>query len=1072
MSGDPRLSELLLRWEELREGGSPVSAAELCRDCPELVEPLRQQIQALQAVDAVLNEGAGRPTCSSREPAGPDPGRAEELGRRPPGAAPAGGPDPYATRGTVLPFSPPGPAPPGHRPSVPGYEILEELGRGGMGVVYKARQVSLNRTVALKMILAGAHAGPTELARFRREAEAIARLRHPNLVQVYEVGEYEGRPFFSLEFMEGGTLHARAGGRPQPPAEAAALVETLARAVHAVHRAGIVHRDLKPDNVLLTEDGGVPKVADFGLAKPLGEAGPTLSGSVLGTPSYMAPEQAGGRARDVGPATDVYALGAILYELLTGRPPFLAPTPWDTIRLVVAEEPVPPARLQPRVPADLDTICLKCLEKEPGKRYASALELADDLRRFAAGEPVRARPVRLWERLGKWAARRPAAAALLLVSVLATLLLAAGSLAYSVHLGRALRDARDHAEEGRRRLVRLHVAQGAHALDRGDWLGSLVWFAEALRLDQGDAEREQPHRIRLGAVLRQCPRLVFIGFHAGPVRQAEFSPDGRFLLTAGEDRTARVWEVRTGKAVTSPLRQGGAVLAAAWSPDGRAVVTAGADGMARVWEVSSGRPRFPPLRHDGPVLAASFDRTGESLLTASKDGTASVWDAATGKPRAGPLRHDKAVHRATFSADGKRVVTASADRSARVWDAATGAAVTPRLRHDKAVLWAAFDPAGRRVVTAGADHTARLWDAATGEALPAVLKHRLAVVQASFSPDGRHVLTASDDHTACLWDAGTGQPAVPSFWQESGINVAALSPDGRWVVSAGDDNTACVWEAATGFWLAPLLQHQGSVVGAGFSPDGRWVATASNDGTARVWDVSGQLESVPLGGRDWEDREAPTRWLSPDGRRAVTAEEGYTARVRDAATGEALGPPLRHASSVLHAAFSPDGSRLLTASDDNAARVWDAETGVLLAPLLRHKGSVTFAAFSPDNRLVVAADNEQVARVWDARTGEPLAPPVRFTGAVRGAAFGAGGERVELTGDGRKARSWDLRPDGRPVADFLDLARVLAGGRIDPDRGLLPLELDVWRRAWQRARARHPEDFGPRAPEGRGKATR
>jgi hypothetical protein len=296
--------------------------------------------------------------------------------------------------------------------TLPGYEILGELGRGGMGVVYKARQVQLNRVVALKMILTGAHAGPQDLARFRTEAEAVARLQHPHIIQIYEVGEQRGLPYFSLEFCPGGGLDKKLAGTPLPAAEAAALVEKLARAMQVAHQKGVLHRDLKPANVLLAEDG-TPKVTDFGLAKKLGEAGQTQSGAVMGTPSYMAPEQAAAKAGEVGPATDVYSLGAILYECLTGRPPFKAPTALDTIMQVVSAEPVPPGQLNAKVPRDLETICLKCLQKAPGKRYSSAEAPADDLRRFQAREPIAARPVSVTERAWQWCRRNPAVAGLL-----------------------------------------------------------------------------------------------------------------------------------------------------------------------------------------------------------------------------------------------------------------------------------------------------------------------------------------------------------------------------------------------------------------------------------------------------------------------------------------------------------------------------------------------------------------------------------------------------------------------------------------------------------------------------------
>ncbi len=306
-------------------------------------------------------------------------------------------------------------------PTVPGYELLGELGRGGMGVVYLARHLALKRIVALKMVLAGEHAGAMAIERFHREAEAVARLQHANIVAVHEIGAHQGRPFFSLEYCGGGSLEKKLAGTPLPPHEAARIVETLAQAVQAAHHENVIHRDLKPANILLTADG-TPKISDFGLAKKLDESSQTGSGTVVGTPSYMAPEQARGEVKQVGPSADIYALGAILYECLTGRPPFKGPTAVDTMMQAVRDEPVPPTRLQPHVPRDLETICLKCLHKTPERRYASAAELADDLGRFLRDEPIRARPVGLAGKLLRWCRRNPAVAALSAVIAIALVL--------------------------------------------------------------------------------------------------------------------------------------------------------------------------------------------------------------------------------------------------------------------------------------------------------------------------------------------------------------------------------------------------------------------------------------------------------------------------------------------------------------------------------------------------------------------------------------------------------------------------------------------------------------------------
>jgi predicted Ser/Thr protein kinase len=400
--------ELILRWEELRDSGQAPSAEELCADCPELLPRLRERVEALKAMNAVLTDGETGSFAIG--PATTVPRTSGEM----------------AADGLLA-------------QGIKGYEIIRQLGRGGMGVVFLARQMALKRLVALKMLLAGPYAAPAERARFEAEVEAIARLQHSNLVQVYEVGEQDGRAYFSMEYVDGGSLQDKLKSRPQPARQAAQMVEILARAMRAAHQHGIIHRDLKPANILLTADG-TPKISDFGLAKRLDVAGgPTLTEHILGTPGYMAPEQAMGHSKQVGPGTDIYALGAILYEMLTGRPPFTGTNTMKVMRQAVEEEPVPPRRLESTVPADLETICLKCLQKQPALRYDSAQALADDLNRFLKHEPILARPVGSLRRLAKWARRRPAAAALVAVSCLALLAALSGGIWFTQALSSELK---------------------------------------------------------------------------------------------------------------------------------------------------------------------------------------------------------------------------------------------------------------------------------------------------------------------------------------------------------------------------------------------------------------------------------------------------------------------------------------------------------------------------------------------------------------------------------------------------------------------------------------------------------
>jgi eukaryotic-like serine/threonine-protein kinase len=1010
MRDDPRLQQLL---DELVDSGS--TPEEVCRSCPELLPEVRACWRRLRDVQAELDALFPIPTEPAAGPPAPPP---EDMAL----------------------------------PRVAGYEVEAVLGRGGMGIVFRARHLRLNRTVALKMLLGGAYAGPHERERFLREAEAVAGLRHPHVVQVHDVGEHDGRPYFTMEYVEGGSLAQKLAGTPQPARAAAALLVTLAGAVEAAHRGGIVHRDLKPANVLLTADG-TPKVGDFGLARRLdGEAGLTRTGTALGTPSYMAPEQTGGKAGVIGPATDVYALGAILYELLTGRPPFRAETATETLLQVLHQEPVPPSRLNAKVPRDLETVCLKCLQKEPRLRYPTAGALAEDLRRFLEGRSIEARRMSRLEQAWRWCRRYPGLAASLAGTVVSlvggtvvSLLFAFGEKAAREEANRREQDATASeahavasATEARREVEKLYVANGLRLAEGGDLFGALLWFAKPLQSDHGPVVDGAVHRLRLSNYLRHAPRptLLDVFVHQGMVEHAALSADGRRVVTAGRDGVARLWDVATGRPLAAPLRHERGVTHVAFSPDGRALVTVGGVAgssavAARVWDVMTATPLTPPLEHPPGVTCAAFSPDGRRLVTGGADGTALVRDAATGRPLAPPLQHEGAVRQAAFSADGRTVVTASWEK-VRVWDAATGRPLTPPLEHEEAVSGAAFGPDGRRVLSTAADG-ARVWDAATGRLLLPPLRHEGPLSQAAFSPDGGRVLTAGyQDGTVRLWDAATGQPVLRPLRHDEPVSGAVFSPDGRRVLSRAP-NGARVWDAATGRLLLPPLRHEGPVSQAAFSADGRRVLTASYDGTARVWDLAtGRAPALTL----HQDNDLTAAAFSPDGARVVTAGSDHTARVWDAATGQPFGPPLGHGSPVAQAAFSPDGRRVVTASADHTARLWDATTGRPVTAPLRHEGPVAQAAFSPDGDRVLTAGHDQAARLWDAASGQPLTPPLQHPGAVLRAAFSPDGRRVVTlawsdAGQEGSVRVWDAAT-GRPLSPPLS-ERGLRHAALSPD---------------------------------------
>jgi WD40 repeat protein len=939
--------------------------------------------------------------------------------------------------------------------NVPGYEILGELGRGGMGVVYKARHLALNRLVALKMILSGSHAGTDDLARFRNEAEAVARVQHPNLVQIYEVGEHEGRPYFALEYVDGGSLD-KWMHESHPDARAAArMVEILARAVHAVHQHGLVHRDLKPGNILLTTSG-VPKITDFGLAKRLdSKQGKTVTGDILGTPTYMAPEQAGGRVKEIGPVTDVYALGTILYEMLAGRPPFQAASGLDLVLMVTRDEPQLPSRIRRHIPRDLETICLKCLEKQPGKRYGSAEEFADDLHRFQVGEPIKARPVGPVLRTLKWARRHPAWASVLGLAAVALVAFLIVGMLYNLRLEQALQDAQTKGEESRQRLVRLSVARGSQLLDEGDWFGALVFFAEALRLEQGDPAREAMHRLRLGSVLRLCPELKQMWFHDRAVLQADFSPDGTRVVTASEDHTARLWDVATGQPVGAVLEHKGPVVHAEFSKDGRWVLTASRDGTARVWSAASGQPRTPPLDHGAPLLHAAFSPDGTRVATCGEDVSAILWNAATGVAQPRRASHLGWIKAVAFSPDSRWLATASNDHYARLWRADTGAEGFG-FAHAKEVLWVGFQPSGKMLVTTSADGTAQLWDWTTGDSIGPKLAHRAPVVHASFNNDGKLLATASSDRAARVWSTSTGGAVSPPLKHSGGLNTAVFGPISKLLLTTGDDNTLRLWSLSTFEELLPTVHYHGSIPAGRFSADGQRILSASLTGVVRLLAAREDFQRLlsvldtPAESLHRARPASQTRVLSADGLRELKANDDTSAGFYDSQTNKPLLPPLKHGSKVLHVGFSPDEKRLLTASDDNTARLWDAQTGELLTPPLHHRGTVTFAAFSPDGTLVVTASQDETARVWDASTGEPITPPLMHPTAVNQAEIRADGMTVVTIDMDSRKLTWKLERDSRDVDAIVRHVQTLAGSYLDPTRGYLPLAIGRWRELYVR----------------------
>ena len=977
-----------------------------------------------------LESGATDPT-SSTPPSNADPDAKKSFEP----AEPGGGDD-AVEAGTILRY-------------FGDYVLIKELGRGGMGVVYKARQLSLNRPVALKLLKSDVLAGDEERRRFQNEAEAVALLDHPHIVPIYEVGEYDGRHHFSMKLVDGASLEKKLADYAADPKAAARLVKKAAEAVHHAHQRAILHRDLKPSNVLL-DDRGEPYVTDFGLAKRLeGDSEMTVSGAILGTPPYMAPEQASGRRGAVTTATDVYGLGAILYALLTGRAPFRGESVPEILEQVREQPPVPPARFNSRSPRDLEIICLKCLAKEPWRRYGSAQALAEDLGRYIAGEPIIARRSGALERLWLWCKRNPRLAGALGSTAAALIAVAMIALVHATAESRnARRQFKDNLtikkqshdlekrgaalsvslKESNRRLASIYFEKAQVDFKQGSNGAGLVRLAACRRAADAAEDSGWKHTA-LGAISAWArhtpgPRRVFADVPR--VRKVAFSPDGQTMLISG------LTDWRSGSKVS---------------------------GRARLWDTFTGRPRGPLMTFDDEVLA--FGPDARKVLTVDHNGDARLWDAATGRPVATKdLGGEESF--ASFSPDGRTVLIGR-----RVWDTNTGEITwvdrVSQNRYPSPPLddflstfigyhpAGSFSPDGRTILIGGPDGAIAL-DTATGHRVGKRIWHSGLVQTLAFSPDGKTVLTGSDysvtrggEGTARLWEAATGRPIGESLRYEGTLRTVAFSPDGRTVLTgstvdhyvgadqrfSSTDYIARIWDAATGQPIGERLPHKSAV--AAFTPDGRTILTGGRDGIVRQWDaVTGRPVGLPVS----NGREVTSLAFGPDGRTILVGTE-QGAFLWDLANCRQSGPRLYHRLGVTSAVFSADGRTVLTGSTDETARLWDVATGRPLTPRLKLDWGVAGVAFSPDGRTVLAIGSSHSTvplwrwdepvptptaltighlkmGLWDATTGRPVELPIELHRAAQGDREGAQRKPADPGGEEQQPYLADLtfRADG------------------------------------------------------------
>lgn len=987
-------------------------------------------------------------------------------------------------------------------PRIPGYEVLEFIGRGGMGVVYRARQRNLDRMVALKLLLGGAYADDAFRRRFRQEAAAAGGLRHPGIVPVFETGEHEGQLYYSMEYVEGADLAAVADGRPLEARRAAAYLRAIADAIHYAHEQGVVHRDLKPANVLIGRDDR-PRVSDFGLAKRLGlESSLTLSGHALGSPIYAPPEQASAEHGAVGPASDVYALGAILYFLMTGRPPFLATTLADTLRQVVEQSPVSPRQLNSAVPRDLETVCLKCLEKESARRYGTARALVEDLDRFLANRPIQARPAGVGRRLGKWWKRNPVVGTLAVGLVVAV----------TVGFGTTLWQWRRAVEANARLIERMTASHLGDAESRfldGQNLRGLVHLAQAVEL----APAHAPAVSRLMAALsyrRHVLPLTVLDQAGAGALHVRFNPDGTRVAIHHAGGKVRIWDALTGEALTNPWQHAENIHLMEFSPGGAFLATVAGVGKAspgrevRVWRVADGAPVSPPLPHPAGLSGLQFGTNATGLSTWTPNGELLLWDLESGRSTT-RFKAPGAVQVASLSEDGRQMATAEGIGVVNVWEVESGARLAGPMTVPHRITHLIFSPTPTRLLGVGPAGRAGtvalcLLELPGGEVIARTEVSAYAG-EIRFAEEGRRLLApglpathwlsatslttlwsatngtvnravlAAETHVALvgersfrLWDPEGRRPLTEPVDLGSPVQDFEVSPDGERLVVCNAAQQVVVYDLRQP--PSPAAQVRGSqpFVRLAVSRDGGRVATANGEGDLQVWDTRTLL---PVGDGFHCGTNVAAVSLDRAGARIAFATADQRLSVGEVTTGSRLLDAVSLEMAATGLEFGPDDRWLAVTMGDVVAMFPLGISGTTPTFLrvnegvggaeIYGQGRLYASAFSPDGVWLGTAGHNGTGHIWEAATGQRR-HVLRHAGPVMDIRFSGDGRGVATASMDGTARVWDVQT-GEPLSPPLVHEATVSAACLTPrgDRvvtGSLDKSVRVWETTTGRLLAR------------------